>query len=295
MSIFVGAPEEYGGGYSPVYMGAYTPHDTVFGATMDPKTLVTKSKAELTKLKEEQQKIANLRASNTSTKKDANQNIININKVLDKLEAASKAAPAQASPKAAPAPASPKAAPAPASPKPPAAAKPAAAPTKPPAAAKPAAAPTKPAAAAGVTRSAALGKVAEKAAVCDSSEVTQKLEADNTLISKLKDSVQEETNRAATINSKVKELKVALSNAEAALQKARDELSGKTGEHEGATTALAEAEESVKTCSSSIASVDANVGKLGSGLATLQGEIEALTKHQDETLAMLEETGAAGK
>ena len=135
--------------------------------------------------------------------------------------------------------------------------------------------------------------MAEKAAVCDSSEVTQKLEADNTLISKLKDSVQEETNRAATINSKVKELKVALSNAEAALQKARDELSGKTGEHEGATTALAEAEESVKTCSSSIASVDANVGKLGSGLATLQGEIEALTKHQDETLAMLEETGTS--
>jgi hypothetical protein len=273
MSIFVGAPEEYGGGYSPAYMGAYTPHDTVFGATMDPKTLATKSKAELTKLKEEQQKIANLRASNTKTKMDANQNVININKVLDKLEAASKAAPAPASPKAAPAPASP----------------------KPPAAAKAAAAPAKAAAAPSVTRSAALGKVAEKAAVCDSSEVTQKLEADNQIISNLKDAVQTETNRAATINSKVKELKTALSNAEAALQKARDELNGKTGEHAGATTALAEAEESVKTCSSSIAAVYANVGMLGSGLVTLQGEIEALTKHQEETLQELGETGAAAK
>ena len=280
MSIFVGPPADYGygGGYSPAYMGAYTPHDTVFGATMDPKTLAKKPATELTQLLKEQTQIFNLRSTKKAAKDEAKTNIDHINEALKKAAGggAPAAAATAAATKAAAAPASPKAAP-----------KAAAAP------AKAAAVSAKAAAAPSVTRSAALGKVAEKAAVCDSSDVTQKLEADNTLISSLKDKVQEETNRAATINSKVKELKVALSNAEAALQKARDELSGKTGEHEGATTALAEAEESVKTCSSSIASVDANVGKLGSGLATLQGEIEALTKHQDETLAMLEET--AGK
>lgn len=273
MSIFVGPPEDYGygGGYSPAHMGAYAPNGAVFGATMDPKTLAKKDKAELAKLKEEQQKIANNRTSNTKTKMDANQNVINITAALDKLQGGAAAAPA--SPKAAPAPASPKAAPAPASPKP---------------AAKAAPAPS-------VTRSAALGKVAEKAAVCDSSDVTQKLEADNTLISKLKDAVQVETNRAVTITSKVKEMKIALSNAEAALQKARDELNGKTGEHGAATTALVEAEESVRTCSSSIASVDANVGMLGSGLATLQKEIQELTDNQEKTLKELGETGATGK
>lgn len=264
MSVFtVGAPGDYaggggyGGGYSPARMGAYAPHDTVFGATMDPKTLAGKTKPELEQLLKEQTKTANLRSSNTTTKNEANTNIRHINEALAKIPAGGGA--------------------------------PAAAP------AKPAAAPAKPAAAAGVTRNVALNNVAQKTAVCDSSEVTQKLEADNTLISALKDSVQEQTNRAATINSKVKELKTALSNAEAALQKARDELGGKTGEHEGATAALAEAEQSVKTCTSSIASVDANVGKLGSGLTTLQGEIEALTKHQDETLALLTATGGAAK
>lgn len=281
MSIFVGPPEDYGygGGYSPAHMGAYAPNGAVFGATMDPKTLAKKDVAELTQLKEEQQKIANNRASNTTAKKDANQNIININKVL-----ATKAAPAPASPKpaaaapAAPKPAATKAAPAPASPK-----------------AAPAPVTPKAASAPGVPRSAALGKVAQKAEVCDSSDVTQKLEADNTLISSLKDTVEKQTEHAATIQAKVKELKTALITAEAALQKARDELNGKTGEHDGATAALIDAENSVKQCTSSIASVDANVGKLGSGLATLQAEIDALTKHQEETLALLTETGAAGK
>jgi colicin import membrane protein len=282
MSIFVGTPGDYaggggyGGGYSPAHMGAYAPHDTVFGATMDPKALARKPATELTQLLKEQTQIFNLKATKKAAKDEAKANIDHINEALKK--AAGGGAPAAASAAAATA-------------KTPAAAAKAAAAAP----AKPAAAPAKPAASTGVTRNVALNKVAQKAAVCDSSDVTQKLEADNTLISSLKDKVQEETNRAATINSKVKELKAALVTAESALQKARDELGGKTGEHEGATAALAEAEESVRTCSSSIASVDANVGKLGSGLATLQGEIEALTKHQDETLALLTETGAASK
>ena len=269
MSIFVGAPEDYGhgGGYSPAYMGAYTPNGAVFGAPLKKADV---EKMSLTDLKTKEASFT------TATVKDPRNKEAKANLALVEAEIAKRKAGGGAA--------------APPSAKP-AAGKTAAAPAKPAAAAGLA----KPAAAAGVTRNVALNNVAQKAAVCDSSEVTQKLEADNTLISKLKDSVQEETNRAATINSKVKELKAALVTAESALQKARDELGGKTGEHEGATAALAEAEESVKTCSSSIASVDANVAKLGSGLATLQGEIEALTKHQDETLALLTETGAAGK
>ena len=278
MSIFVGHPGDYaggggyGGGYPVARMGAYPPHDTVFGATMDPKVLAKKTIPELEQLLKEQSKTANLRSSNAATKTEANTNIRHINEALATKIPAGGGAPAAA-------PAKPAAA----------AAKPAAAAT-----AKPAAAPAKPVAA-GVTRNVALNNVAQTAAVCDSSEVTQKLEADNQLISTLKDAVQTETNRAATINSKVKELKTALSNAEAALEIAREELGGKTGEHEGATAALAEAEKSVRTCTSSIASVDANVGMLASGLTTLQGEIAALTTRQDETLALLTETGAAGK
>jgi hypothetical protein len=265
MSIFVGPPEDYGygGGYSPAHMGAYAPNGAVFGAALKKADV---EKMILTDLK------TKAASFTTATIKDPRNKEAKANLALVEAEIAKRTAgggaAAPASPKAAP-----KAAAAPASPKP---------------AAKAAPAPS-------VTRSAALGKVAEKAAVCDSSDVTQKLEADNTLISKLKDAVQVETNRAVTITSKVKEMKIALSNAEAALQKARDELSGKTGEHEGATTALVEAEASVRTCSSSIAAVDANVGMLGSGLATLQKEIQELTDNQEKTLKELGETGAAGK
>jgi intracellular sulfur oxidation DsrE/DsrF family protein len=79
-----------------------------------------------------------------------------------------------------------------------------------------------------------------------------------------------------------------LSVAEAALAKAREDLSGKNGDHASTTDALAEAEESVKMCSVSMASIDENVGKLGSGLQTLQSEIEELAKKQNETLTMLD-------
>ena len=265
MSIFVGPPEDYGygGGYSPAHMGAYAPNGAVFGAALKKADV---EKMILTDLK------TKAASFTTATIKDPRNKEAKANLALVEAEIAKRTAgggaAAPASPKAAP-----KAAPAPASPKP---------------AAKAAPAPS-------VTRSAALGKVAEKAAVCDSSDVTQKLEADNTLISSLKDTVEKQTEHAATIQAKVKELKTALVNAETALQQAREELGGKTGEHAGATAALVDAENSVRQCTSSIASVDANVGKLSSGLATLQAEIEALTKHQEETLALLTETGAAAK
>jgi uncharacterized phage infection (PIP) family protein YhgE len=279
MSIFtVGSPGDYAGysgGYSPARVGAYPPaYDAVFGA---PLTKAQVDAMTLTDLKTKQASFTSATIKDPRNKEAA----ANL-KLVEAAIAKKQAGGGAAAPAAAPAAGKPAAAPA--------AGKPAAAP----AAGKPAAAPAagKPSAPS-VPRGGAVLSVAQKAAVCDSSEVTQKLEADNTLISKLKDSVQEETNRAATINAKVKELKTALRNAETALQKARDELGGKTDEHEGASAALAEAEESVKTCTSSIASVDANVGKLGSGLATLQGEIEALTRHQNETLVLLDETGAA--
>ena len=268
MSIFVGPIDAIGGGYAPARVGAYPPTGAVFGATMDPKTLAKQSVAQLQKELQEQQKIANLRSSNAAAKKDANANIAHINQALAVAEkaAAEKAAAEKAGAGGAPA-----------------------APAK-----QAPAAPAKQAPAApGVVRKDALVKEAAKAAVCDSSEVTAKLEADNNLISSLKDSVQAETNRASNIQAKVKELKAALSTAEESLKKARDELGGKTGEHEGATAALAEAEANVRTCTTSIASVDANVGMLGSGLQTLKGEIEALAQKQEETLTLLAATDAA--
>jgi hypothetical protein len=278
MSIFVGPGDYaggggYGGGYAPARVGAYQPTGAVFGATMDPKTLAKQSVAELENELKEQQKIANLRSSNAAAKKDANANIAHINQAL-----AAKQAPAAPAKPAAP-PAPPKQAAAPAGNKP-----------------ANSAGKTndiKPANEPGVPRRDALAKEAEKAAVCDSSEVTAKLEADNNLISSLKDSVQAETNRASNIQAKVKELKAALSTAEESLKKARQDLGGKTGEHEGATAALAEAEANVRTCTTSIASVDANVGMLGSGLQTLKGEIEALAQKQEETLTLLAATDAA--
>jgi ElaB/YqjD/DUF883 family membrane-anchored ribosome-binding protein len=284
MSIFVGPPEDYGygGGYSPAHMGAYTPTGATFGAPLKQADV---ARMGLTDLKT---KIASFTAATIKNPRDkeAAANLRLLEAALAQKQAGGGAPAAAPTRPAAAAPAKPATAPAKAATAP---AKPATAP------AKPATAPAKPTAAAGVTRGVSVGNVAQTAAVCDSSDVTNKLEADNTLISSLKDKVEEETTRAATINAKVKELKAALGKAEAALQNARDELGGKSDEHAGATEALAAAEASVKQCSISIASVDANVGMLGSGLATLQGEIDALATHQEETLALLAETDAAGK